>query len=213
MTRRITALLLAAGLCLSATALFADHHGDGDHPPMLVLMPPPDVEKPDGVEMTGDPEEDFRTVFRAFFRMMDQDGNGELARDELRDWVHPPRMPEMGDHDGGMGMPGMPGGMPGMGRPDGDMEEHMDGEMAEKVRELKEELRRLREEQHKRRVEQMREHRSRLQEQIRHAREEQQRIADRLRQMEEEARKMEEEMERGPEEMEDDRGPRAPFGN
>ena len=59
----------------------------GEHdgsPPMLVLMPPPDAEKPEGVEMSEDPEEAFHQMFDIFFDMMDQDGNGELNPDELR---------------------------------------------------------------------------------------------------------------------------------
>lgn len=59
----------------------------GEHdgpPPMLVLMPPPDAEKPEGVEMSEDPEEAFHQMFGIFFDMMDQDGNGELNPDELR---------------------------------------------------------------------------------------------------------------------------------
>lgn len=203
MTRTCIKLLLAASLCLGATTtVFADNHEGGDRPPMLALMPPPDMEKPEGVEMTGDPEQDFQMLFDVFFRMMDQDSSGELNMDELRGWVHPPPMgpgPGMdGDHDGQMGDGQMGDGQMhdgGMGEHDGMMG---DGDMAEKVRRLEEELRRVREEQHKRHMDEMRNHRERLVEQIRHAREEQQRIADHLRQMEEDARRLEEEMQKPP---------------
>jgi hypothetical protein len=169
MFRKHLVLLIAISLCFSSMA-FADHHEGDDHPPMLVLMPPPDVEKPEGVEMTGDPKEDFRTVFRTFFQLMDQDGSGELSRDELRGWVHPGPGPGMGEHDDGM-----------MGDHE-DMGEHDgmgDGDMAEEIRMLKEELRRVHEEQRMR-------HREHMQEQIQRAREH-------LRQLEEDAGRMEEE--------------------
>ena len=205
MTRTCINLLLAASLCLGATTVFADNHGGGDHPPMLALMPPPDMEKPDGLEMTGDPEQDFQMLFDAFFGMMDQDGSGELTMDELRGWVHPPPMgpgPGMdGDHDGPMRGGQMRDGR--MGEHDGMME---GGDMAEKVRRLEGELRRVHEEQHRRHMEQMRNHREQLTEQIRHAREEQQRIADHLRQMEEDARRLEEEMQKPPMEPMQDEG-------
>ena len=120
--------------------------------------------------MTGDPEENFRTVFRTFFQLMDQDGSGELSRDELRGWVHPGPEPGMGEHDDGM-----------MGDHE-DMGEHNgmgDGDMAEEIRMLKEELRRVHEEQRMR-------HREHMQEQIQRAREH-------LRQLEEDAGRTEEE--------------------
>ncbi|HCV25662.1 MAG TPA: hypothetical protein DGN59_19565, partial [Candidatus Latescibacteria bacterium] len=104
MNRKTITLLLAICLCLPVANAFGDgHEGGGDHPPMLVIMPPPDTEKPEGVDqsMTGDPEQDFGIVFDTFFGMMDQDGNGELNMAELRAWVHPgpgPGGPGMGEH-------------------------------------------------------------------------------------------------------------------
>jgi len=60
MNRKTITLLLAICLCLPVANAFGDgHEGGGDHPPMLVIMPPPDTEKPEGVEMTGDPEQDW----------------------------------------------------------------------------------------------------------------------------------------------------------
>ena len=161
--RRIAALF-AICLCYTATAAVADHHEGGDHPPMLVLMPPPDVEKPEGVEMTGDPEEDFKTVFHTFFRLMDGDGNGELSPDELKGWVHPPRMDgDRGEHmDGegrGDGRRGERGERGDGERRDGERRdgerrdgerrdgEHMDGEHREggdEVQHLRDEIRKLR---------------------------------------------------------------------
>ena len=153
MNRKTITLLLAICLCLPVANAFGDgHEGGGDHPPMLVIMPPPDTEKPEGVEMTGDPEQDFGIVFDTFFGMMDQDGNGELNMDELRAWVHPgpgPGGPGMGEHHGP--------GMPGMGEHEG----MMGGDMGEKVRMLEEELRRVHEEQRMRHEEEMRRHRER----------------------------------------------------
>lgn len=177
MTRKILAAIAAAA-CLTSTAAVADGHMDGEeHPPMLVLMPPPDVEKPDGVEMTGDPEEDFRMVRRVFFDMMDTDGDNRLSREEMRDWVHPPMMGPPGDH--------------------GDMGEHMDGpggDASEHVRQLEEELERLHRERMEDHRREMAHHRERIAEEVRHLREEQQRIAEHLREMEEEGRRIEEEM-------------------
>ncbi len=45
-------------------------------PPMLVLIPPPDAEKPEGVEMSDDPEERHGQILETFFRMMDGDHSG-----------------------------------------------------------------------------------------------------------------------------------------
>ncbi len=178
MNRKSLFVLMAIGLCFTATVAVADGHEGGDRPPMLVLMPPPDVEKPEGVEMTGDPEEDFRTIFRTFFRLMDQDGSGELSPDELRGWVHPGPGPGMGEHDGMMGDRGdMGGGMMGDRGGMGDgMGGGMGGDLAEKVRRLEERLRQVNEER-----------RMRHEEQIRRAREH-------LAQLEENARRMQEAM-------------------
>ena len=104
-------------------------------PPMLVLIPPPDAEKPEDVEMSDDPEERHGQILETFFRMMDGDGSGELNFDELGSWAHP--APMMG---------------PGMG---GEMDEEMRREhmhkMAEELRamrrhenQLKEELSQIR---------------------------------------------------------------------
>jgi hypothetical protein len=172
------ATCLVFGMVAAAFAQMDD--GDmGEHdgpPPMLVLMPPPDAEKPEGIEMSEDPEEAFHQMFGIFFDMMDQDGNGELNPDELRGWVHPP--PHM---DGGMmeGMEGPP----------------MDGDMEEQIRHLEEELRMIHEEQHMRYIEELNHHRDRIMEEIGHMRAEQTQLADRLREMDEEARRVAEELE------------------
>jgi len=152
---------------------------------MLVLMPPPDVDKPEGMEMSDDPEEAFHQMFRAFFGMMDLDGNGELSADELSGWVHPAQ--HMDGMDGG---PGMPGGE-GMHKPP-----PMDGDMGEHVRRLERELRRVHHEQQMRHIEEMTHHRDRLREEHAHMLEEQQRMAEHMREMEEEARRVNEELER-----------------
>ena len=140
MLRFTRSLLLATCLvCVGAVAGMAQMDGpEGEHegPPILILVPPPDAEKPEGLEMSEDPEESFRQLFDAFFQMMDQDGNGELNHDEMAGWVHPPH------RDGGEGM----GDGDGMG--DG-------GDMGEHVRHLEEELRRVHEEQHRRHIEEI----------------------------------------------------------
>ena len=65
-----------------------ENEGPGG-PPMLVLIPPPDAEKPEGLEMSDDPEERHGQILETFFRMMDGDGSGELNFDELGSWAHP----------------------------------------------------------------------------------------------------------------------------
>ena len=50
---------------------------------MLVLIPPPDVEKPDDVEMSNDPEKRRGQIIGTVFRMMDGAGSAELNFDEL----------------------------------------------------------------------------------------------------------------------------------
>ena len=168
-------------ICLvfgGAATAFAQTDGMGEHdgpPPMLVIMPPPDVEKPEGIEMSEDPAEAFHQMFDVFFGMMDEDGNGELNHDELGGWVHPP--PHM---DGGPG-----GGMEGP---------PMGGEREEHVRHLEEELHRVHQEQHMRHIEELGHHRDRIREEIGHMREEQAHLADRLREMGEEARRVAEEL-------------------
>ncbi|MFP6645735.1 MAG: hypothetical protein VCF24_19585 [Candidatus Latescibacterota bacterium] len=179
-------LLLATCLVFGgAASAFAQMDGMGEHdgpPPMLVIMPPPDVEKPEGIEMSEDPAEAFRQMFDVFFDMMDEDGNGELNHDELGGWVHPPR-----HMDGGPG-----GGMEGP---------PMGGEMEETIRHLEEELRMVRQEQHMRHqeqhmrhIEELGHHRDRIMEDIGHMREEQAHLAERLREMDEEARRVAEEL-------------------
>ena len=67
-----------------------EHMGEHDGPPpMIALMPPEGTEKPEGVEMTGDPEQDFPMMLEVFHSMMDHDGSGELSLDELAAWAHP----------------------------------------------------------------------------------------------------------------------------
>ena len=162
-----------------------EHRGDGP-PPMLVLMPPPDVDKPEGMEMSDDPEEAFQQLFKGFFQMMDQDGNGELSADELSSWVHPP--PHMDGMDDGMGRPG------GMNRP--PMDGGMDGDAGEQVRHLQEELHRVHQEQRMRRMEEMNHRRDRIREQLEQMRQEQQRMAEHMREMEAEAQRVNEELEK-----------------
>ncbi len=185
MRRSILFAILAT--CVASSAVLADGHDGDERPPMLILSPPEGADKPEGVEMTGDPREDFRTIRRVFFDMMDTDGDNQLSRDELRDWVHPPKMPGM-DGDDGMHHEG-----------------GMDGDMGEHVRRLEEELRELHRERRMEHRERMREHREHVQEEMRHLREEQQRIAEHLREMQEEARRIEEEAQKmeemGDEEM------------
>ena len=187
-------LLLA--ICLvfgGAATAFAQTDGMGEHdgpPPMLVIMPPPDVEKPEGIEMSEDPAEAFHQMFDVFFDMMDEDGNGELNHDELDGWVHPPPHmdggpPPMGTMDGG-GMEGPPRPASHQSVEGGEMEEH--------IRHLEEELRRVHQEQHMRYIEELGHHRDRIMEEIRHMREEQAHLADRLREMDEEARRVAEEL-------------------
>jgi hypothetical protein len=179
-------LLLA--ICLvfgGAATAFAQTDGMGEHdgpPPMLVIMPPPDVEKPEGIELSEDPAERVHQIFDVFFGMMDEDGNGELNHDELDGWVHPPPHmdgvpPPMGTMDGG-GMEGPP----------------MGGEMEEHIRHLEEELRRVHQEQHMRYIEELGHHRDRIMEEIRHMREEQAHLADRLLEMDREEARVAEEL-------------------
>jgi len=169
-------LLLA--ICLvfgGAATAFAQTDGMGEHdgpPPMLVIMPPPDIEKPEGIEMSEDPTEAFHQMFDVFFDMMDKDGNGELNHDELDGWVHP--SPMIGSVRA-MSPPHMDGAPPPMGTMGGEMEEH--------IRHLEEELRRVHQEQHMRYIEELGHHRDRIMEEIRHMREEQAHLADRLLEM------------------------------
>ncbi len=186
-------LLLA--ICLvfgGAATAFAQTDGMGEHdgpPPMLVIMPPPDVEKPEGIEMSEDPAEAFHQMFDVFFGMMDEDGNGELNHDELDGWVHPPPHRVFGAAM-------MDGGPPPMGTMDGGGMEGppMGGEMEEHIRHLEEELRRVHQEQHMRYIEELGHHRDRIKEEIRHMREEQAHLADRLREMDREEARVAEEL-------------------
>ena len=111
-------------------------HDGPQGPPMLVLVPPPDAEKPEDVEMSDDPEERHGQILETFFRMMDGDGSGELNFDELGAWAHPAPMG------------------PGMG---GEMDEEMRRRMEEEIRRhVEEEIRHQLEEEMKRRMEEMR---------------------------------------------------------
>ncbi len=113
-----------------------ENEGPGG-PPMLVLIPPPDAEKPEGVEMSDDPEERHGQILETFFRMMDGDHSGELNFDELGSWAHP--APMMG---------------PGMG---GEMDEEMRQRMEEEIRHhVEQEIRHQLEEEMKHRMEEMR---------------------------------------------------------
>jgi len=163
-----------------------ERRGDGP-PPMRVLMPPGVVDKPAGMEMSDDPEQAFiQQLFKGFFQMMDQNGNGELSADELSGWVHPP--PHMDGMDDGMGRPD------GMNRP--PMDGTMDGDAGEQVRRLQEELHRVHQEQRMRRMEEMNHRRDRIREQLAQMRQEQQRMAEHMREMEAEAQSVNEEFEK-----------------
>lgn len=182
-------LILASFLCASLTPALADHHEGDMHdgpPPMLVLMPPPDTEKPEGVEISENPEEAFGQIANIFFDMMDVDGNGELNRDELMAWASPPPM-----HDGGMDGESMD--MEEMRR---RIEEKIRHEMHMQMREehlshMRHEIEKMRNhEQHMRdEVEEMQRHREEMQQELA-------RIRDDIVKMEEELKKMEED---GPE--------------
>jgi hypothetical protein len=181
MIRYCRILSLAGCLVLGgAVAGLADmHEGMEEHdgpPPMLVLMPPPDVEKPEGVEISEDPEEAFQQIFDVFFEMMDHDGNGELAHGELAGWVHPP--PHMGEHMEGEHMEGG------------------DGELMEKIRMLEDELHHIHMERREHAIMELNEHRDHIEEELAHMREEHARMAEHMQEMEEEAKRVAEELER-----------------
>ena len=190
MIRKSSALSLATCLVLGGAVPGQAQMGDmdmGEHdgpPPMLVLMPPPDVEKPEGVMISEDPQEATHQLFGLFFEMMDQDGNGELNADELRGWVHPPPPLDGGSHmEGMMGMEGEPH--------DGG-----DGGMQDEVRRLQEELQRIHMEQRQRHIDELTHRRDRIMEDLAHMREEQARMAAHLQEMEDESRRVEEELQR-----------------
>ncbi|MDA0336376.1 MAG: hypothetical protein O2782_14520 [bacterium] len=182
-----TCLVLLGAVAGTAqrNAGMGEHRGDGP-PPMLVLMPPPGVDKPAGMEMSDDPYHIVEPLFKGFFQMMDQNGNGELSADELSGWVHPP--PHMNGMDDGMGRPD------GMNRP--PMDGTMDGAAGEQVRRLQEELHRVHQEQRMRRMEEMNHRRDRIREQLAQMRQEQQRMAEHMREMEAEAQRVNEELEK-----------------
>ncbi len=191
-------LILASFLCATVTPVLADGHEGGEGhdgpPPMLVLMPPPDTEEPEGVEISENPEEAFGQIADIFFDMMDTDGNGELNRDELMAWLAPPPM-----HDEGMGHD-KGGEMHGEGMDMEEMRRQIEDEIRHQIHmEMREEhLMHMRHE-----IEEMRNHeqhmRDEMQEMQRHRDEVQQeltRIREEIGRMEEEVQRMEEE---GPE--------------
>ena len=68
----VTSFAFVSGTVMVASAQMSGPDGDmdgehmGEHdgpPPMIALMPPEGTEKPEGVEMTGDPEQDFPRGF------------------------------------------------------------------------------------------------------------------------------------------------------
>lgn len=69
--------------------------------PVLTLAPPPGTEKPEGFQVSGNPEEARQQIVDMFFDMMDVNGDGALSKEELKAWVVLPPF-----------MPGMPGGQP-----------------------------------------------------------------------------------------------------
>jgi hypothetical protein len=184
-------LILASFLCASLTPTLADHHESDMHdgpPPMLVLMPPSDIEEPEGVEISENPEEAFGQIANIFFDMMDVDGNGELNRDELMAWLSPPPMDGEGMH--GEGMDGEDMDMEEMRR---RIEEEIRHEIHMQMREehlshMRHEIEEMREhEQHMRdEVEEMQRHREEMQQELA-------RIRDDIVKMEEELKNMEEE--------------------
>ena len=128
-------LAFVSGTVMVASAQMPGPDGgmDGEHmgehdgpPPMIALMPPEGTEKPEGVEMTGDPEQDFPMILEVFHSMMDHDGSGELSLDELASWAHPGPMhgpgPMDGEHMDGEHM-------------DGGMDEGMMEEMRHRIEE------------------------------------------------------------------------------
>ena len=126
MIRKLT-LALALLAVLTAPVL-ADHHMEGDHPPMhpeVILGPPEGFEPPPG-DMEGPPpgdmppEEMEGMMIEKFFQMMDANGDGAIDFDEFRPWVRGAHMPPPPMHgedgmmdgpmDGPMGGP-MEGGI------------------------------------------------------------------------------------------------------
>lgn len=176
-------LILASFLCASLTPTLADHHESDMHdgpPPMLVLMPPPDIEEPEGVEISENPEEAFGQIANIFFDMMDVDRNGELNRDELMAWLSPPPM-------------------------DGEDMEEMRRRIEEEIRhEIHMQMREEHLSHMRHEIEEMREHEQHMRDEVeemqRHREEMQQelaRIRDDIVKMEEELKNMEEEPEGG----------------
>ena len=187
--------LIGGFVCATIVAAAADHHeGEGDHdggpehegpPPIVLLTPPEGAEKPEGVEMTGDPEQDWPVVLETFHSMMDADGSGDLSLDELASWAHPGPM-----HGPG---PGPDGHMPD----EAELRQHIEDEIRHRIHmEMQDEMMERHREQleHMRHeIEEMRGHEARLNEEAQEVR---QHIANML----EELRRGEEELAQGPEE-------------
>ena len=90
---KISVLVVSAAFAgASVVSAPAEHHEGGDQdgpPPAVSLVPPEGTEQLGGIEMTGDPGQDFPIVLKAFHGMMDSNRSGELSLDELASWAHP----------------------------------------------------------------------------------------------------------------------------
>ena len=64
-----------------------EHNEDLGRFTMLVLIPPPDVEKPDDVEMSNDPEKRRGQIIGTVFRMMDGAGTAGTYDRSVVGWV------------------------------------------------------------------------------------------------------------------------------
>ena len=78
-------VLIGCALALGVAPLMAQEASPEPEPSQVVLMPPPDTDKPeDAGEPPADPEAVEVWITAIFHSMMDTDGNGELDREELR---------------------------------------------------------------------------------------------------------------------------------
>ena len=208
----VISLALAGGTLTTASAQDPGPDGDmgeehmGEHdgpPPMIALMPPEGTEKPEGVEMTGDPEQDFPMILEVFHRMMDSDGSGELSLDELASWAHPLDGP--GPMDEGM----MDGGMMDEGMME-EMRRHMEEELRHQIEEevrhhIDMEMHHEMMERHREHLEQMRheveEARQHEQNMIRESEEQQAHMQAELQEIRDHIARMMEEVRHGEEEL------------
>ena len=187
---KINMLMLIPGfVCATVMASSADHHEgegmpegmpEGEHdgpPPVVMLTPPEGTEKPEHVEMTGDPEHDWPVILETFHSMMDSDGSGELSLEELASWAHP-------------------GHGPGPG-PGGDMPD-----MEEMRHQIEEEFRHhMHMERRHEDMERHREHLEHMRHEIEEARGHEERLREEAREVKEHLANMAEELRRGEEEL------------